>query len=327
MLPTQLQAAGISEDTIPLRGGCNPLAVWRLRRLLARVGPRIVHAWGLRANSLGRLAGGARCAAWLTTIRALGVAEDAPSRWALHRLRRSDRVIVPCETVRKTLVAARIAESRIVVIPPAVEDANDSPVDSGGFAVESTELPPELARQESQLIVVVGTTDRRHGTYDLMHAFDIMAINWPNLHLVFAGAGPMGCAAEARARHYRAGDRIHFLGWREDVPHLLDRATAVWHADRWEGISQALLEALAAGLPVVARETNSLHEFLTHGETGLLASPERIMTWCKWQQQLLDEPETAARIGRAGRELVRARFDANSFVARHAELYRTFGGS
>lgn len=325
-LAERLREHNVNVHAIPLRSSVNPLAAWRLRRILSRVRPHVIHAWGLRANTLGRLAGGAGRAKWLTTLRGLGAGDDAPGRLTTKLLRRSDRVLASCSTIAELLSGHGVARERVAVIPPAVEfPAITRCGETSTTSLRSADLPPELLRPDAQIILVVGAVDRRRSVHDLMHAYDIMAINWPRLHLVFAGEGPLRRSAAARARHYRAADRIHFLGPRDDVPNLLHRAAALWLADLHEGIPQSLLEALAAGVPVVARETASLREFLTHGETAWLASPDRLMTFCKWQQRLLEDPDEAARIGQAGRDAAQIRFSAEEFVQRHAETYRRIG--
>jgi glycosyltransferase involved in cell wall biosynthesis len=135
------------------------------------------------------------------------------------------------------------------------------------------------------------------------------------------GGGAYLDALERQASQLGVRDRVRFLGRRDDVPALLAAADALVLPSWQEGLPLVVLEAMAAGVPVVATSVGGTPEAVVDGETGLLVPPRDVPALTAAIDTLLDDPERARRLGEAGRRRVRERFDAAESTRRILGLY------
>lgn len=138
--------------------------------------------------------------------------------------------------------------------------------------------------------------------------------------LVVLGEGPERASLEALARELGVAGRLHLRGREPDVAAWLDRASVLVHPARWEGFGLAVLEAMLAGLPVVASNVSSLPELVRDDETGLLVRPDDPSALALGVARALEDGE---RLGAAGRERARSEFSVAKMADRTAELYRS----
>jgi len=117
-------------------------------------------------------------------------------------------------------------------------------------------------------------------------------------------------------------DRVHFLGPRNDVPRLLGHIDVLWHAGAHEGQSSAILEAMAAGIPVVAADAAGNRELVISGETGYLVPLEEHSGFARWTLPILEDPQLARRLGDSGRQRALQNHCVDDMVARYTQLYR-----
>jgi glycosyltransferase involved in cell wall biosynthesis len=137
-------------------------------------------------------------------------------------------------------------------------------------------------------------------------------------------------AADPRVELWLVGEegtstkQIKYLGFRKDVPRILGQADAFLYAPRpAEGAHDlAVLEAMAAGLPIVSTYAESVAESVTHGHDGLLVPYGDEVGFRDSVRTLVQDPMLRARLGAAARQTVRARFDARQMARRHVEAYR-----
>lgn len=113
-----------------------------------------------------------------------------------------------------------------------------------------------------------------------------------------------------------------FTGVRRDVPRLLGAADVFALSSLSEGVSIAILEAMAAGLPVVATRVGGNPEIVLDGQTGLLVEPGRPDLLAAALEQLLKDPRRAAVLGAAGRRRAEEKFSLRAMVGAYAEMYR-----
>ena len=116
-------------------------------------------------------------------------------------------------------------------------------------------------------------------------------------------------------------DRFQLLGLRPDVPDLLAAADLFVLPSLWEGLPMALVEAMAAGLPVVATEVSGTRAVMVDGETGLLVPPGDVPALARAITALLCDPARAAAMGAAGRRRVETYFSARKQAADHLTLF------
>jgi glycosyltransferase involved in cell wall biosynthesis len=138
--------------------------------------------------------------------------------------------------------------------------------------------------------------------------------------LVVLGEGPKRAPLESLARELGISSRLFLPGRVPDVAAWLRRATVLVHPARWEGFGLGVLEAMLAGLPVVASDVSSLPELVVDGETGILVRPDDPPALGIGIARALDE---AARLGAAGRQRARREFSVARMADRTAELYRS----
>ncbi len=143
--------------------------------------------------------------------------------------------------------------------------------------------------------------------------------------LVFASDGPDRVALERSARELGVADRVQFLGYRDDVPELLAGAACVLLTSDYEGLPLTVLEAMAAGVPVVATRVGGVEEAL--GDTGMVVERGDAGGIAAALARVLGDEGEAARLGEAGRRRARERFSRERMVAETVALYEELAGA
>ncbi|MDA8296258.1 MAG: glycosyltransferase [Actinomycetota bacterium] len=143
----------------------------------------------------------------------------------------------------------------------------------------------------------------------------------PGVHLAIIGDGELRTRLEGRAMALGIADRITFLGWITDLPDVVAEADVVVLASRNEGTPLAVIEAMAAGRPVVATDVGGIPHVVQHGESGLLCPPGHPGDLATAIRRLLDAPELGHQLASEGQRRVLQRFDVQRMVAVHQSLY------
>jgi glycosyltransferase involved in cell wall biosynthesis len=182
---------------------------------------------------------------------------------------------------------------------------------------------PAAARGGRTLIVAVGRLIPGKRQELLIAALAELAPAYPSLDLWLVGDGPGRATLGAFAARLGIADRVRFLGHREDAPRLLRAATIFCHASSWEGMSNAVLEAMALKLPSVVCDAPGVSECHVAGETGLVVDGDA-KAIAAAIKSLLGDDERRIRMGEAARRRVREHYsmEANRrrFLALYAEL-------
>jgi L-malate glycosyltransferase len=233
--------------------------------------------------------------------------------------RLAGRVLANSDGVARSLRRVEfVPASRIAVVPNFVE--------ADAFLLPSAE---ERARRRAALgvpteAVVVGITARLHDVKDhasLIRATARIADRFPELRVVVAGEGELRPSLERLAESLGVADRVVFAGFvpPRPNPHALFDVSVL--CSLHEGFPNAVVEAMAAGRPVVATDVGGTPDAVEHEVTGLLVPPAQPERLADAIASLLADPERAARMGRAGAERARARFDAAAIVESLEALY------
>jgi glycosyltransferase involved in cell wall biosynthesis len=289
----------IAERPHPARDAA---AVLRLRRLLRRAAPDVVHAHGLRAGAAaalaltrlpgGRSPGGRSPGGRLPGGRSPGTAPPSAAAaravyLALERLTawRADAVLCvsPDLADRMRRAGARDVALAVVAAPP--------PVPPSAEAIEKARA--DIGAAGRPVVLAAGRCAPQKGFDVLLEAMIAMPARDPAPLLVIAGEGPAAGSLAARARE--AGTEVRFLGPRRDVPALLAVADVVAVPSRWEGQPLIAAEALHAGRAVVASRVGGVPA-LTGDEGALLVPPEDPVRLAAAVRAVLDDPELAARL-------------------------------
>jgi glycosyltransferase involved in cell wall biosynthesis len=291
---------------------------WRLWKWYRRFQPDIVHAWGmtgLRACSGLTLL--SRTPLWSSARQAVPTRMVAShivprsqsrgtwfDRWQLGRI---DRLIIQSRRDEEWCRSNGVLNSVII--------------ETGVVAPEMT-APAHLPVPDSaRIIVSTGPMERHQGIRDAIWALDILKYLYDDLHLVIIGEGPERDALERFAGAIHALDRVHFIGVMPAIGAILERAQLAWVPGA-SGGTNAALEAMAAGLPVVATRTGNLSDLVIDDETGFLVEHEDRPALARQTRLILDDAELRTRLGEAGRRRALEAFSIGAVSKKYASLYR-----
>jgi L-malate glycosyltransferase len=312
----------------------HPRALWaqlRLARDIRRYGVRIVHTYGFGANLFAIPAAKLAGARVVASIRDIGV-YLSPREQLVQRLicRFADRILVNAGAIRDWLVAGGLDESRITVIPNGIDLCRFEQRPRTGSLHREFGFPTD-----AQLIGVVGRVTRFKGIEDFLDAAAIVASRFPTVRFLVVGecfttrgrtvVKDDTYKQELMGRAVQLGlqDRVVFTGYRADVEGILPELSVSILPSHSEGLSNALLESMAAGLPVVATRVGGTPEAVQDGENGLLVSTGDSSSLAEAICRLLDAPDFAARLGQAARRSVAARFSMSRLVETTSLFYES----
>ena len=313
----ELEAAGISVDVLGKRFKFDPLALARLRRLLSDWKPDILHTWLFAANSYGRLAAGARPAfGVVVSERCVDSWKANWQFWVDSRLApRTDRLIANSQSVAEFYRGRGFPRERISVVPNGIALPTDVP--------DRRRVRAELGVGLNVPVVCsIGRLARQKRVQDLIWGFELMRAVRGDVVFLIAGDGPERQRLEASVRGLGLERHVLFLGHRSDAPELLAASDLLWLASDFEGMSNSLMEAMAAGKPVVASDIPPNRELVVPGETGFLVPVGDRVAYAQFAERILFDPDLAARLGRAGRDRIAGEFSIERMVAAHAGLYQ-----
>jgi len=174
----------------------------------------------------------------------------------------------------------------------------------------------------SRLVVTVGRLTEQKGHCYLIDAATSVVSLHPDTHFLFIGDGELRGELQRQAQQAGLSENVHFLGIRKDVPDLLAAADLFVLPSLWEGLSVALLEAMAAGKPIVATAVSGTTQAMTHGETGLIVPSCDSRALADAINQLLSDPAQAQALGQAAKQHVVANYSAQKQAHEHLALYR-----
>lgn len=310
---------GFGVDIVPLGRALDPRAIARLRRLLADERVDVLHTHThFSLNVAGRIAARVARARVIAHMHI----ENVFRTGALGRLaqiavdNRTARlctwIVAVSDATRTALVAQGYPPDRTITVHNGIE-ARD--------AAEPAALAPA---PPGPVLLEVGRLCDVKGQRELIAALPRLACT--DVTLLLAGedieaGGAYRSALERQARQLGVADRVRFLGRRDDVPALLAASDALVLPSSVEGLPLVVLEAMAAGRPVVATAVGGTPEAVVDGETGLLVPPGDVDALAEAVDSLLAAPERARRLGEAGRRRVRERFDADAAAQRILGLY------
>ncbi len=318
-LAEPLRAKDILVDEVPFRGLSalrQPLATGRrFRELVALVRcqqPAIVHTFLPHANVLGAMA--ARLAGIPRVVISLRGLDPPIPVWGRLAPRLADVVLTNAEAVREWALRQHKAPAAKVRV---VRNGLSLCAFDQAAGVLTSGLPP------GQLAIIVANPNRfkAPGLFVLVEAAERVVRRIPDARFLLAGDGPCLRQIEAAAASRGLADRFLCLGTRHDIPAILRVGRMAVLPSLEEGLPNAVLEAMAAGKPVVATRVGGTPEAVVHGETGLLVPPGDAQALSEAILTLLNDPARAEAMGQAGRERVSKCFSLTRMVRETEQIY------
>jgi len=302
-LVDELSEAGVVTHVVGwLKGARDPVGALRFARAVAR-GFDIVHQHfgGRSVRWIGKGIGPRKL-----VVQVWGrVLEPRGEQPITMRINRADAVIAVSKAV-----ASIVSGPTVRVIYPGI--------DLGRFR------EPTPAAIHARRPPVVGTAARLvpiKAIEYLIRSVAAVRKRIGDLRLEIAGSGPELRPLQAEANSLGLADGVRFLGWRPDMATVLPRWDVFILPSLDEGFPIALLEAMAAGLPVIASDVGGVPELVNHGETGFLVRPRDVDGLSERLVYLVPDRQARASMGAAGRRRVRSLFSADRMAAEVATLY------
>ena len=183
-------------------------------------------------------------------------------------------------------------------------------------------MKQELGIDNSDRIIgCVGTLRSVKGHKYLIQAIPLILDKFPHTRLVLVGDGPLRSELERLAEKLKVRERIMFLGYRPDVSELMNIFDIFILPSLSEGLSNVLLEAMAASKPVIATNVGGNPEVVEDGRTGLLVPPKDPKKIAEAVNELLDNKNKRLEMGKAGLERVKEKFSISKTVREYKEVY------
>jgi glycosyltransferase involved in cell wall biosynthesis len=314
----RLRAVGVEPRcvTIPPRLGLE--AFRRVRRHLAQVRPELVHTHLGSADFLGGPAARSLGLPSVATIHSHAPPSSGRDRakrrlMTAARSASAARVIAVSESARGAYLAAGAAPERVVVVHNGILGRAEP---GAGARVRS-----ELGLGAQDLVAAMVSSLRPEKGHDVaLEIVRALLDRFPSLRLVVAGDGPLRPSLERAAA--ALGDRVVLAGYRPDILAVLDAADVLVQPSRADAFPTAILEAMAASVPVVATDVGGISELVRDRVTGtLVAGPPSAAAFAAALAPLLEDRARRRRLGSAGRERFEQEFTAARWVQRLREVY------
>jgi glycosyltransferase involved in cell wall biosynthesis len=303
-------------------GGLNPV-----RGLIQDWRPHVIHTHGVRANLIGRLANRQEGspAKLVTTVHSI-LSLDYPNVWKrllFASFERAtwpfvDHFILVSQAMKRDHLKKGLPESKLSVIHNAIE-----------LPERPTEHVPQTSLREllgvGDDVTIVGTVARLHtvkGHTYLLKAIKQVVAERQDVVFPWIGDGDLYEALQKEARELGVDRYIRMLGFRQDVPDLLPQLDLFVLPSLSEGLSVAILEALAVGVPVIATAVGGSPEVIDSGKDGLLVPPADPNALAESICLLVKDKELRTRLAKAGQEMVYRRFTLPRLVRETTDVYK-----
>ena len=309
-------ARGATVVELPMGGDLDMFWAGPLRKLIEAHAPDIVHVHSRRGADL--VAG--RCArrACVPAVLTRRVDNREPAWWARLKYRPYSVVAAISSAVESELVdRVGLDPARVVRIASAV--------DSGRYRPESTaraRLAEAFGIPTAAIVVgVVAQLIPRKGHALLLDCMPEVIARHPEVRLLCFGRGPRERVLSRQVAERGLGNHVQLAGFRDDLAGLMPGLDLLVHPALREGLGVAVLEAMCAGVAVVASDAGGIPDIIEHEGSGLLFAAGDPHALCGGVLRMLGDEALRLRLARAGRKRVNARFSVRRMSRRYAEVY------
>jgi glycosyltransferase involved in cell wall biosynthesis len=315
-LASASREAGYPVLELPMTGDADVVSIVRLSVWMARFAPDLVSVNVQRAVRVGGAA--ARLARIGPVVERRGL-NFPPRRSVRNRFvygRWVTHVIANCRALADEMADTGVVErSRITIIPNGIDPGRVPR--GGGEAVRAEFGIAPGAPLIAMVARLVG--DKRH--VDAFEAMSRVLVELPEARMLVVGDGELRGELEAEAARLTPERTVVFAGRREDVPAILDAADVLAVASIREGMPHSILEAMAAGTPVVATSVAGIPEMIEDGRHGLLVPARAPSELAGAILRALSDPDLASRLAAEARQRVAGEFSLTTMIDRVEECF------
>lgn len=315
---TGARQARVDLDLVTEQGRFDPSALAQIRAIIEKRNPDIIQTHNVKSHFLMRLSGVWKTRKWLafhhgyTTTDFKMRCYNQLDRWSL---RRASRVVTVCGAFARDLAEKGVARERIIVRHNSVNPF--SPPDAAAIETLRSQFPPEIP-----VLLVVGRLSHEKGHADFLAALDMLRhrTSLP-FHAVLVGDGPEQQRLEALRTRLGLEKAVTFAGLQHDVRPYYATATVVVMPSHSEGSPNVLLEAMAAGVPVVATRVGGVPEIAANEETALLTEPRNPEALADAMARMLSDPALRPRLAANAKALAENRYSPDAYRRSLVAIY------
>ncbi len=315
----RFRALGLDAHKIKMNGRFDPVTILKLVRLIKRERIDIIHTHGYKSDILGLMAARLAGIKVIATPHGFGNVKDVKlelfMRFGRFALKYFDRVAPLSEELESEMVKIKVPYRNMRLILNAVD-------------LEEIELQRRKVSERDYFnskdknIVHIGRMDTGKNIIDLIESFDLLYKVNTNIRLILIGDGPLKKVLKKKARSKSSGEKIEFLGYRNDRLKLLKECDLFSMTASSEGIPRCLMEAMAMGIPVAAYRIPGVDKLIIHEKTGLMADFGKVEDLKKCWERLLFDGKFSANISQNGRKHIIESFSAKRMAEEYMNLYQ-----
>jgi glycosyltransferase involved in cell wall biosynthesis len=317
-LKDRCERLGLPTFVVPMASQWDLRWIVRCCKIVRRQEAALIHAHEFRANSFGTLVARLCGIPLVATVHGKNYYPDQVKRRIAYRwVSRAARMVAVSHDLRRFLEARiGIPRGRITVIHNGVDTVQNA----SSAQIQQTRL--ELGIGDDEFVIgIVGSLYPVKGHMSLLDAMKTVLTRYPKARLVVIGQGDLEQTLKRRVSELGIERAVSFLGLRDDVPRLLPLLDLFVLPSLSEGLSVALLEAMSAGVAVIASNVGGNPEIVVNGETGYLVPAQRSEELASRIIALMSNPELTRLLGSRGKERVSQEFTTARMLEQYQALY------
>lgn len=312
-------ARGLNVQVFPCRGRFDPRTISEVRKFIHNKRPNLVHSHGYKSNfyaligNRGTIPWVVTNHLWKRTTRSLKLYACLDS----FLIKYASKIIAVSDEIASEMSALGIPSNKLVVIDNGVQ-LNRFSGDKRNDALRQSFGIDEGCR----IIATVASLTEEKGHSHLIQAAHSVISSFPKTRFLFIGDGPKRHQLEKKVSELGLEQKIIFAGSRQDVPQILSMTDLFVLPSLKEGLPMALLEALAASLPVVATNVGAIPKVIEDGHSGVLVQPGDAKELAKAIMDLLANPQKANRLAKNAHRKVKQQFSSERMAEKYIDVYQ-----
>lgn len=317
LLFRKCRLAGLTTYPVKMRGEWDIYSAWQIASLICKENPQILHIHSAHAHALAQMAGIFNLSLKLKVVLSRRVTfhiKRNPISYLKYRFK-IDRIIAVSSRVEQVLIEDGLAKEKITVIHSGIDLTRFKAMDKADYPYQELDLDPTQP-VVGIIAALVPCKDHRN----FLRAASMVLKRLPQVQFLVVGEGKLRESLETLSNDLGLESKVKFLGFREDVVQILSILDLFVLSSYLEGLCTSLLDAQAAGVPVVATKTGGIPEIIKNGLNGLLVPPQDPESLAKAIVKLLKDKKLAKQMSSCGKEMVRE-FSKEKMISQTEKVY------